>query len=138
MDIDPGTRSRCRIVGGPDQAWGPPQIVLNIPLVPDVVARGHHIDAITKKLVGNVRSDTEACCGVLAIGDHNVNRLRRADVGHVVGNNSPARLSEYIANEKEFHCRAFRAGEPGSDTMRKFGGVNKTLYSCAGRSPGPC
>ncbi len=100
VDIQSRAWRRVRVVCGTKQARLPAQVVVDIPLVPDVVAGRHHINAVTVELLGNIRRNAEARRGVLSVGDHHIDPLRFADVRQVIRHNMPSRMTEDVADEE--------------------------------------
>ena len=88
------------IVGRPDQPGLPTQVIVNVPLVPDVIAGRHHVDAGTKEILGDIGRDAEARGRVFAVRDHHINALRGPDIRQMVRDNAAARMAENIADKK--------------------------------------
>src|SRR5258706_985506 len=62
-------------------------------LVPKVVATGDYIDTGRKDLLGCLRCDSRSTSGILAIGDHNIDRVSRAQVWNERLNSLSSRLA---------------------------------------------
>ena len=71
------------VVGRPQQARLGADVVERFLLVPDVIARRHHVDAPVEELVADFAGDAEAGRGVLGVGDDEVDASgsRRAPPG---------------------------------------------------------
>ena len=68
-------RRAGRVVGRPQQPRLGADVVERFLLVPDVVARGHHVDAAVEQLVADLARDAEAGGRVLGVGDDEVDRV---------------------------------------------------------------
>jgi hypothetical protein len=103
VNVNARTWAARRKVRRPQQARIAREIFVDVALVPDVIAGRHNVDPAAEKLVGNSRRDAETRRGILAVRDHNVNRLGLPDVGEMVRHNSPPGVAEDVADEKELH-----------------------------------
>ena len=68
----PSARDSRRVVGGPQQPRLPDDIVENLFLIEDVVARGHDIDPCGEEILRDPRRDRKPGRGVLDIGHYQV------------------------------------------------------------------
>ena len=98
-DDHPTARRFGRIIGGSQKARCAAQIIVDLALVPDVIACGEHIDPQFEQVLGNQGRDAEAACGILPVGDSQVDLLRFDDVLQVVGDNAAPRGGEDVADE---------------------------------------
>ena len=69
----------------------PSDVVEHFLLVPDVIARRHHVDAVVEDGVGDVAGDAEAGRGVLDVGDHEVDAVALDERGDGAAARSRAR-----------------------------------------------
>jgi hypothetical protein len=77
----------------------------DLAFIPDMIAGGHHIDAKIEKFLGERRSDSKSRCGILAIGDYQIDRVLLAKLGQAILNNVPPRAAKNVSNEKNFQNR---------------------------------
>jgi hypothetical protein len=102
---DPGAAARSPggEVGGAKKPRLPRNVVEDLFLVPDVVARRHHVDAVAQDSVGDVSGHAEAGGGVFDVGNHQVDAVlgdQRRD--RALGDLAP-RLAEDVADEEDLH-----------------------------------
>ena len=75
----PGPPDSCRPQHATGQrrliSVGGVQVIDNLAFVPDVIAGGDDINAEFEQLFGNLRSNAEATCGVLAVSDGQFNAV---------------------------------------------------------------
>ena len=100
-----GARQSLRIIRGSQQARLPRKVIVDFALVPDVIAAGQHVNAVTEQFIGQRRSDAEASGRVFAVGDGQVNVCFGDDSAQLPGHNLAARGCEDIANEKKISNR---------------------------------
>ena len=126
---DHAAARRVGVVGRPQQPRLAVQVIVELALVPDVIAGGEHIQPHGEQLFGDGRSDAEAAGGVLRVGDGQVDVVGLDDVLQVVGDNPASRRGENIADKENVHSwihvntYAARNG-PGTASIRI-----ETLYN---------
>ena len=124
MDVNARTWNARRVVRRPQQSRLPRQVVVDVALVPDVIAGSHHIDPVAEKFVGNGGRDTKACRRVLAVRDYDVDRLGSADIRNVVCDNSASGVSENVADKEKSQTShypiAMRIGIDSGGTFTDF------------------
>ena len=103
---DQSMTRRLRIVRRPQQARLAVQVIVEFPLVPDMVAAGENIEAEGEEVLGNRGSDAEAPGGVLRVGNRQIDPIRFDDILHVVRHNTPPGRAKNIADKENSH-RAF-------------------------------
>src|ERR1700693_402027 len=84
----------------------------NLFSVPDVISPGQNFDARREQLLGNSGRNAEACGGVLAGGDHQVDLARLHNVGQPVGDNFPARRTHDVPYKQNFHLLSMPGPAP--------------------------
>src|SRR6185312_2057021 len=114
VDVDTGAWRAGRIVGRAQQARVAREVVVDVPLVPDVIAGCHHIDTVTEKFLRNGGCNAEAGGGIFAVRDYKVDRFGPADVLDVVGDDAAPGMTEDVADKEKFHrdVTAPSAAEP--------------------------
>src|SRR5206468_6701251 len=70
--VQTGAGRPPRIVERPEETRLPGKVVENLLLVPDMVARGHAVDAAGEDLLAQIRRDAESVRGVLDVRHHEV------------------------------------------------------------------
>ena len=63
------------VVGRPQQPRLGADVVERFLLVPDVIARRHHVDAPVEQLIADLARDAEAGGGVLGVGDDEIDAV---------------------------------------------------------------
>ena len=94
-----------RVVGRPQQPRLGADVVERFLLVPDVIARRHHVDAPVEQLVADLAGDAEAGRGVLGVGDDEIDAVvvderRRAPAARARGPGRPT-MSPMKSNAHE-------------------------------------
>ena len=89
------------VVGRPQQPRLGADVVERFLLVPDVVARGHHVDAPVEQLVADLARDAEAGGGVLGVGDHEVDAVEVDDAGQAAPDQLAPGLADDVADEED-------------------------------------
>jgi len=84
----------------------------NLFSVPHVVTAGQNFDPRREQLLGNPGRNAEARCGVLAVGDHQVDLARLHNVGKPIGDNVPAWRTHDVANKQNFHLLSLSGPAP--------------------------
>lgn len=82
-----------------------PEVFVDIVLIKYMIAGSHHVDAVAKQFIGKGRRHTKTGSRILTIRNHNIDRLGRTNIGHMVANNPPARKAKDIADEEKLHGR---------------------------------
>src|SRR5205823_8465019 len=95
-DVAAVARTAGGIVGGPQQPRLRADVVERLLLVPDVIARRHHVDAPFENLVADLARDAEAGRRVLDIRDDDVDcvvfRYRRQAAPHQLAAGPPENI----------------------------------------------
>src|ERR1700733_453594 len=108
--IDSPTGQGRRKISRPQQsargtmrvAVGHLKIFNDLALIPNVIPGSHHIDAKIEELFRKRRRDPKPSRRVLAIGNHEVSRMRTYKLRQTILNNSPSRTPKNVANKKDF------------------------------------
>src|SRR4029078_7826278 len=98
-----------------DELRLPRDVVKDLLLVPDMVARGHRVDAVAEDRVGEVAGDGEAGGRALDGDNDEVDPLALDQRGNGAARALAPGLTEDVANEKDAHARR----EPGSGSGRR-------------------
>ncbi len=93
------------IIGGPQQARLAGEIIVDLALIPDVIAAGEHVQAVAEQLIGELRRDAEAAGGVFGVGDGQIDFFGGDDVAQMAGNHAAPGGGENIANKKKIGQR---------------------------------
>ena len=122
--VHPASRALPRVVGRPQQPRLPLEVVVDFPLVPDVVARGEDVDAHGEQFLGDQRRDPESAGGVLTVGHHQVDALAGNDFRQALGDGPPAGGREHVPDEQQIHSTLAAPQGPagGSGAPRERGG----------------
>ena len=88
-------------VGRAQQLRLPRDVVEDFLLVPDVIAGGHHVDAVAEDRVGDVAGDAESGGGVLDVGDDEVDGVPLDERGEAAPGDLAPRLAEDVADEQD-------------------------------------
>ena len=97
---DPRTGQFRDIIRRTQKARLAREVIVNLALVPDMIAAGQHVEAVTEQLVGQLRRDAEASGGVFGVGDGKVDFFRRDDFLQMTGHNMAPGRSKNIADKK--------------------------------------
>jgi hypothetical protein len=93
-----------RVIGRPEQAWLRADVVDGFLLRPDVIARGHDIDAPAEDLVADFTRDPGTGRGVLRVGDHQVDLMMIDESSHAAAHEIASRFSDNVADEEDAHA----------------------------------
>ena len=93
----------CREVRGPQKPRLAGQILQHLFLVPDVVARRHHVDAIAEDCIRHVAGDAETRRRVLDVGDDEIESALLDERRNRAPGNLAAGLSKDVADEQDLH-----------------------------------
>src|SRR2546421_274807 len=100
---NPGIRGRD--VGmGPEYEAGPAvQAGQHLPLVPDVVARGQHVDSQAEEVVGDPGGQAEAAGRVLPVGHHQVQAILLAELRQEASDGVASRPADDVPDGEHGH-----------------------------------
>jgi len=79
------------------------QVVIDLALIPGVIAKSEHINSSGEQLVCRVRGDAQAPRGVLAVGDDDLQLKLFAQPGYELLHQSPPRSTRDIPYEEQPH-----------------------------------
>ena len=68
----PAPGSSVDIIRGTQQARLAREIIVNLALVPDVVAAGEHVEPVAEQLIGKLRRNAEASGRIFSVGDRKI------------------------------------------------------------------
>ena len=92
-----------RIVGRAHQ----PRLLLDViddfVLIKNVIAGGHHVDALREQMIGQRRGDRKAAGDVLGIHDREIDGVLLFQILQTVEHSRAARLAHDIANHQNLH-----------------------------------
>src|SRR5665213_630171 len=92
-------RQAFDVIGGSQQPRMAGEVLVDLALVPHVIAGGEHVQPEVKHFFSQLRSDAEPSGRVLDVRDGEMNFLRRHDVFQMPPHYGTARRSEYIADK---------------------------------------
>jgi hypothetical protein len=92
------------VVGRAEQSWLGADVLDHFLLGPDVIARGHHVDARFEKRVADVLRDAETGGRVLRIGDDEIGIQPIDEPPQSLADDFAARLSDDVADEEDLHA----------------------------------
>ena len=92
-----------RVVDGAHEAGFAIKELDDFLLVPKVIPAGDDVDACAVDIGRSLRSDSRTAGGVFAVGDHDINVERGAELGQETGYGTPAGLAHNITDEEEVH-----------------------------------
>jgi hypothetical protein len=72
-----------------------------------VIAGGDDVDAEFEKFLGDLRSDTEAAGGVLAVGDGEIDRVLLPQLGQALVHDGPAWPAKNVSDEEYSQVATF-------------------------------
>ena len=96
-------RHAGRVVGRPQETRLGSDVVERLLLVPDVIARGHHVDAEVEDLLANLARDTETAGRVLRVGNDEVDLMALDEAGQALTQQITSRFADDIADEEQPH-----------------------------------
>ena len=76
------------------------EIIVDLALVPDVIAAGQDVETVSEQVLGELRSNAESARGVFRIGDRQIDFFRRNDLFEMPRDKVPADGAENIADKK--------------------------------------
>jgi hypothetical protein len=106
-DHDAAAGEFVDVIRGAEQAGLAGEIVVDLALVPDVVAAGEDVEAVAEQLVGELRGDAEPAGGVFGVGDAEVDFFGLDDVFEVARDKAPPGGGEDVTYEKKVGQRNF-------------------------------
>jgi hypothetical protein len=89
------------VVRRPQEPLLPREIIVNLTLVPDMVAAGEDLDSVTEQLLSQLRRDPESARRIFAIGDGEVDLFRRDNLFQMPRDKIPPGRSKNVTNKKE-------------------------------------
>jgi hypothetical protein len=81
-------------------AVGHLKIVDDLAFVPNVISRGHRVDAEIEKLFRQGRRDSEASRGIFAVGDDEIDGVLFPQFGQAIFYDRASSAPKNVANEK--------------------------------------
>ncbi len=102
-DVRAGTGRAGRIVRRSDEPRLAVDEVHHLALVPDVIARRHHVDAGAEQFVADLARNTGAAGGVFAVGQDQVDVVGAHESGQAALHQLPARPGHDVADEQQLH-----------------------------------
>ncbi len=87
------------VIGRPQKPFFGAEVLVDLFFVPDVVSGGYHIYLELFELLGDVRGDSEAARGVLAVGDDKIRAVTADKPGKKLSYSYPPRLADDISYE---------------------------------------
>ena len=91
------------VVGGAQEQVLLDDVLDDLLAVPDVVPRGHHVDAAVQEAAGQGRRHPEPGCRVLDVDDHEVSVELRPEAGQDGEQRAPPGLAEHVADADHRH-----------------------------------
>src|SRR6185503_12292599 len=90
-----------RVVRGPEETRLGADVIERFLLVPDVIARGHHLDAPVEQLVPDLAGDPEPRRGVLRVGDDEIDAVVLDEAGEPLPHELAAGTADDVADEQQ-------------------------------------
>ena len=104
-DVDPAARRALGVIQGPEQARIAIDVVDDVALGPDMVARGDDVDSDLVEFLADTLGDAETMGGVLAVDDDEVEAQAFPQVGNVVQDRLAAGFADHVAAKQYLHGR---------------------------------
>ena len=79
------------------------EVIEDLPLAPDVIAGGEHVDAGVEQLAATVRIDPGATRNVLAVGDHEARLGAMDELRQQPAHGEPPGFADDVAEEEDVH-----------------------------------
>src|SRR5580698_1797012 len=83
------------------------KIVQQLALVPNMIARGHHIRAELEELIGDLRRHAEAARRVLDVHDGEINLVSLAHMADMLAHNPAPRAAKDVADKQNVQWSSF-------------------------------
>ena len=90
-----------RVVRRPEETRLCADVIERFLLVPDVIARGHHLDAPVEQLIADLPGDPEPRRGVLRVGDDEIDAVVLDKAGEPLPHELAARTTDDVADEQQ-------------------------------------
>ena len=90
-----------RVVRRPQQPRLGADVIERFLLVPDVIARRHHLDAPVEQLIADLAGDAEPRRGVLRVGDDEIDAVVLDEAGEPLPHELAARTADDVADEQQ-------------------------------------
>src|SRR5262249_961746 len=133
-DVDAAARIMLGKIRRPQQPRLVRHELQNFALVPTVIPAAEHFDAVAEQLLGDAWGDAEACGGVFAVGDQQIDFSCRNKIGQAFANNFATGRSDNVTNKKYAHSlketkwsRPLGRGELGREPLIKVGTTSQPL-----------
>ena len=94
-----------RVVGGPQELWHLVDHGDDLALVPDVVARGHAVDAHGEELVADLPRHPEAAGGVLHVRDAVADVVQGEEGGQGLLHDAAPGAAHHVADDEDLQSR---------------------------------
>src|SRR5262249_21727303 len=105
------SRHAARVIRRPKQTCFRTDVIERFFLVPDVIARGHHIDPVLEQLIADLARDAEAGRGVFGIGNYEVDAVMLNDGAKAALHKIATGAPDDVTDEENAHAQCVGRAE---------------------------